>query len=63
MAIQALNSAATGLRALSTLGFQTPSQKDCADVVGHFMRGLHVTQATQATQATIEAHDEPVRPG
>jgi AcrR family transcriptional regulator len=29
-----------GLRALSTLGFATPSQKDCADVVRHFMEGL-----------------------
>jgi AcrR family transcriptional regulator len=32
-----------GLRALSALGFQTPSQKDAADVVGHFMRGLQAS--------------------
>lgn len=40
-----------GLRALSTLGFQTPSQKDCADVVGHFMQGLQVTQASKSSAA------------
>ena len=29
-----------GLRVLSMLGFQTPTQKDCADVIAHFMQGL-----------------------
>ncbi len=29
-----------GLRVLSVLGFATPSQKDCGDVVRHFMTGL-----------------------
>ena len=39
-----------GLRALSTLGFQTPSQKDCADVVRHFMEGLQGSASAIASR-------------
>jgi AcrR family transcriptional regulator len=45
-----------GLRALSTLGFQTPSQKDSADVVRHFMQGLQGSApAPQAVKAAKSA--------
>ena len=44
-----------GLRALSTLGFQTPSQKDCSDVVRHFMEGLQGTPATSSPKAVKSA--------
>jgi AcrR family transcriptional regulator len=48
-----------GLRALSTLGFQTPSQKDCADVVRHFMEGLQGSGAVAAPRPAKAAKSAP----
>ena len=35
-----------GLRVLSTLGFETPAQEDCAEVARHFVQGLQRASGT-----------------
>ena len=50
-----------GLRVLAVLGFPPPAQKDCADVVSHFMGGLQEPKQRTARKAAVPKKGVPAK--
>jgi AcrR family transcriptional regulator len=61
-AVKMLWSIEIGMRVLAALGLASPTQKDCADVVAHFMQGLQAKPvAARAAKPAKAAAKQPAK--